>query len=143
MAKKIIFLGIFAVCLCGITSAGINSGRIRPIDRPGSIYTWGLDTWGQVSNKPSGSDFIAVSGGEYHSIALRANGKIEVWGRDEYGQISQAPTEADFVNIAAGFGHNVAIRRDGSLVSWGMNESGQLGNGTRATSYQPLPVRNP
>lgn len=35
-----------------------------------SIVAWGDDGGGQVSNTPSGNDFVDIAGGEYHNLAL-------------------------------------------------------------------------
>ena len=35
-----------------------------------SIVAWGNDTSGQVSNTPSGNDFVDIAGGGMHSLAL-------------------------------------------------------------------------
>ncbi|MFP6579251.1 MAG: hypothetical protein VCC02_05540, partial [Myxococcota bacterium] len=37
----------------------------------GSIEAWGSETYGQVSNTPSGTEFKAIAAGNYHSLALR------------------------------------------------------------------------
>jgi alpha-tubulin suppressor-like RCC1 family protein len=79
----------------------------------GTLVAWGLNDDGQC-NVPRGSDFIAVSGGHWHSLALRVNGSLVSWG-----SISEAPSGNDFVAIASGSGHNLALKADGSLVAWG------------------------
>jgi len=37
---------------------------------PDSIMSWGYDANGQVSDTRGGSDFVAIAGGGYHSLAL-------------------------------------------------------------------------
>ena len=36
----------------------------------GSIISWGDDSDNQVTNTPSGTNFTAIAGGGYHSMAL-------------------------------------------------------------------------
>jgi hypothetical protein len=79
----------------------------------GALVAWGLNNHGQC-NVPRGNDFVAVSGGHWHSLALRADGSLVSWG-----SITEAPSGNDFVAIASGSGHNLAIKADGSLVAWG------------------------
>ncbi len=98
----------------------------------GSIVTWGDNGYGQW-NAPAGKDFAAVSGGGWHSVALRADGTIEAWGRNDYGQ-SEAPTAGGFQTVAAGYCHNLALRADGSIEAWGRNDDGQC-NAPAGTGY--------
>ena len=81
--------------------------------------SWGDDSYGQVSNSPTGDDFIAISGGAYHSLALKGDGSIVSWGDDSYGQVSNTPTGNDFIAISAEAVYSLALKNDGSIVSWG------------------------
>ncbi|MCH2116084.1 MAG: PEP-CTERM sorting domain-containing protein, partial [Pirellulales bacterium] len=75
----------------------------------GSIISWGEDWEGQVSNTPSGTDFTAIAGGEYHSLALKSDGSIVSWGRDNYNQVTNTPTGTGFTHIAGGGYHSLAF----------------------------------
>ena len=79
----------------------------------GTLVAWGLNDDGQC-DVPRGNDFVAISGGHWHSLALRVDGSLVSWG-----SISEAPSGNDFVAIASGSGHNLALKADGSLVAWG------------------------
>jgi hypothetical protein len=37
----------------------------------GALASWGRDNYGQVSNTPTANDFIQVSAGWHHSVALK------------------------------------------------------------------------
>ncbi len=90
----------------------------------GQIIAWGCNDSGQC-NVPDGNDFVAVSAGFCHGLALRSNGSIAAWGSNEYGQCN-VPDGNDFVAIAAGSFHNLALRSDNSLVAWGSNKGNVL-----------------
>jgi hypothetical protein len=89
--------------------------------------SWGWDEYSQISDTPSGNDFVAVAASVYHSIALRADGSLVAWGDDKFGVISGTPTGSDFVAVAAGEWHSTALHSNGSLVSWGINTGSDNG----------------
>jgi alpha-tubulin suppressor-like RCC1 family protein len=65
------------------------------------------------------SDFVAVAGGAWHSLGLKADGSIVVWGDNYYGQCEVPAPNTDFVAIAAGTLHSLGLKADGSIVAWG------------------------
>ncbi|MEY2613779.1 MAG: hypothetical protein RL069_2591, partial [Planctomycetota bacterium] len=65
--------------------------------------------FGQVSQAPTGTGFVAIASGYYHSYALRSDGTIVAWGDDRYGQVSLTPTKSGFSKIAAGGYQGYAI----------------------------------
>ena len=100
-------------------------GRIVGVDRfvklpPYNSY-FGFYTPPDVS-----FHFIACSGGDFHSLALKSDGSVIAWGRNHYGQ-STIPSGAatGVVAIAAGRSHSLALKSDGSVIGWGANFLGQ------------------
>lgn len=85
--------------------------------------------WGNISHGlpsiPLGIDFVAISGGGYHNLALRRDGSVVAWGENGSGQTDVPAGLDDVMAIAAGGDHSLALRQDGSLVAWGDNSSGQ------------------
>lgn len=76
---------------------------------------------------PTGQTFTDLTGGGYHSVALRPDGSVVGRGWNDYGQ-TVAPPEAGrdpLVAVSAGTWHSLALRRDGSILAWGRNHLGQ------------------
>lgn len=82
----------------------------------------------------------AVTVGERHACALRANGEALCWGRNDKGQLGddsfserRLPTRvvqlSGAVEVTAGRNHTCARVSDGSLRCWGHRALGQLGDG--------------
>ncbi|MBR0027969.1 MAG: hypothetical protein IJP58_04915, partial [Clostridia bacterium] len=147
----------------------VKSGRdfhIALMDN-GTVWTWGNNTYGQLGDgttyrsyypirvkNAEGTAFldnvVAIDAGDYHALALTADGTVYAWGRNRYGETGNAnagtyvsgnttyeykktlpvkvtlPEEIAFV--AAGASHSVALGISGRAYSWGYNGYGQLGN---------------
>ncbi|MCX6837318.1 MAG: SUMF1/EgtB/PvdO family nonheme iron enzyme, partial [Verrucomicrobia bacterium] len=97
------------------------------------------------------NDWVSVTAGEYHVLALKRDGTIWAWGRNSEGQLGVANTvnqstpvqvgsDSDWMFVEAGTNHSMAIKADGSLWSWGVNTNGQLGIGTLNSSSIPVRV---
>ena len=118
----------------------------------GSLWTWGLNNYGQLGAGTVTSRSSPVQVGTYqnwatasfglqHGAAIRPNGTLWVWGRNDYGQsgLSEATTVLRSSPVQVGTlndwstvvcskenGTMVAIKTDGSLFTWGNNTNGQL-----------------
>ncbi|MBK7148651.1 MAG: hypothetical protein IPH78_07435 [Bacteroidetes bacterium] len=102
----------------------------------------------------SATNWVKVVCGQYHTLALNANGTLYVWGYNAYGQIGDGtattrtvPTQPlaftpGWLDIGAGANHTLGVKSDGTLMAWGYNGNGQLGDGTGNTRYQPNAVSN-
>ncbi len=111
-----------------LAGGGFHSLGIRSDDNAGTIRTWGTDYWDL--EMPSDSDFIEVSAGHAHSLALREDNTLVARGvddgsLDDKGQVTDTPVDGGYVKIAAGYYFNVALKTDGSLTAWGQNSDNQ------------------
>ena len=111
---------------------------VAALGKAGSLVVWGEDSYGVIRNTPEGSDFVAVSAGGDHCVALRSDGSLVDWGQDTYGQVSDTPTGNDFMVICAGLYHNGAVRSDGSLVVWGTDIYGLVSDTPTGNDFRAI-----
>ncbi|MEZ4541679.1 MAG: FG-GAP-like repeat-containing protein [Chloroflexota bacterium] len=68
-----------------------------------------------------------LNAGEYHTCALRPNGRVECWGantaQEDHGQT--AGRRGPFTQVGAGAIHSCGLKTDGSVECWGGNQYGQ------------------
>jgi RHS repeat-associated protein/uncharacterized repeat protein (TIGR01451 family) len=102
---------------------GTRPCGFRVVGFKGPLSAWGNNDSGQ-NEIPIGSEFVAVSTGGNHSLALLVGGSIAAWGLNEDGQAT-APQGNDYIDIAAGGYHSLALCSDGSIIAWGRNDYGQ------------------
>jgi len=134
------------------------------------LFGWGNNSGGQLGNDGTtnmsaavsaggvltGKTVIAVAAGNYHSLALCADGGLAAWGTNSSGQLGNGTTTPSHVPVAvstagvlagktviavaAGQSHSFALCGDGTLAAWGSNTYGQLGNGGSTSSNVPVAV---
>ena len=142
---------IIAVSAC---PAGWHSLLLRA---DGTVWACGYNAFGQLGNGtttnsnvpvqvlgPGGvgylQNIIAIAAGEWHSMALAADGTVYTWGDNAYGELGlgdntgrlypvQAPGQGGVTAIACGGLHSLLL--DGYSYLWdcGDNEFAQLGLG--------------
>lgn len=133
------------------------------INTAGEIYSWGWNSRGQVGiGLPSNfvatptrvglqSNWVFVSAGNQHSLAINANGELWGWGANFWGQLGDNTTIDRYVPIrigaatnwiyaAAGTGASFAINANGELWSWGDNTKGLLGVGDTTNRLTPTKI---
>jgi len=144
-------------------SAGVYHSLAITAD--GAVWSWGDGAAGmlghgdeQIQLLPkkveafAGRCVVAVSAGEYHSLAITADGSAWSWGDgypgklghgDEQTQLLPKKIEAfagrRVVAVSAGPGHSLAFTADGAAWSWGRGSDGRLGHGN--AQFQLLPKK--
>jgi hypothetical protein len=71
-------------------------------------------------------DIVDIAVGEYHSMALKADGTVVDWGSNSDGQSTVPEGLSNITVIAAGANHSLALKVDGTVVAWGLNDHGQI-----------------
>jgi len=68
---------------------------------------------------------VAIAGGGWHSLALKADGTLIAWGRNDSGQTNIPAGLSNVVAIAAGAAHNLVLEANGTVIAWGLNTYGE------------------
>ena len=134
----------------------VSSGAYHnaTIKTDGTLWTWGLNTNGQLGDNTAasksspvqvvggGTNWRLVAGGGYHTLAIKTDGTLWTWGRNGNGQLGDnsithrsSPIQTvsggtNWKSVAGGRLHTVAIKTDGTLWTWGHNANSQLGDGS-------------
>jgi len=116
----------------------------------GTLWSWGDNIYGQLGigittdqwpnpKKVNGdTDWVAVSAGAFHCIALKADGTIWSWGNNDSSQLGlgnntsqnipqKIGNDNDWVGISTSAYSSYAVKANGTVWSWGSNNFGQLG----------------
>ena len=101
-----------------LLAAGYADGQT-----PGAVAVWG---YGQATVLPAGlTNIIAITGGEFHELALRTDGTVVGWGSNSYGESTPPANLAGVTALSSKNRHNLALKSDGTVVAWGYNFYGQ------------------
>ncbi len=158
------------------TVAEIRCGLYHTVVRTtaGGLHAWGHGEYGQlgvgdwsnrntptrVSISASGMNeiyptkIVMVATGQYHTVALSAQGVVFTWGDNSKGQLgytglsmSNQPTlvrstilTLPIIQVAAGDYSSYALTSTGEVYAWGDNWQGQLGLGSTLSSVS-IPTR--
>lgn len=112
------------------------------IKADGTLWAWGSNGAGKLgvgntnwviptpTQIGTATNWLSVSDGWYHTIAVKTDGTLWAWGDNEYGQLgdnttvdkltpTQIGTGTNWQSIATGIYHSLAIKTDGTLWFWG------------------------
>lgn len=100
-------------------------------------------------------NIVAINAGDYHSLALKADGTVWAWGANDNGQLGigdrlitgnivpvQVPGLSNVIAVQASGFTSFALKSDGTVWAWGDNLYGLLGNGTTGEDAR-TPVQVP
>lgn len=129
-----------------------GNGFSLALKTDGTVASWGDQSSGQLGNNvvsavsqrnaqtvTSLGNARKVAAGEFHAVALRADGTVVAWGSNADGKLGTGTSGGLFPTpqtvagltsvtaIAAGLDHALALRSDGSVWAWGQNDVCQLG----------------
>ena len=137
-------------------SVAAGGGHSLALTAGGAVWSWGEGNFGCLGHgdeqdQPlpkkieafAGQRVVAVSAGEYHSLAITADGAVFTWGKGEDASLGhgedlsnqllpkkvEALADQRVVAVSAGDAHSLAITADGAVFTWGKGEDGCLGHG--------------
>ena len=135
------------------------------INSAGELYAWGENTNGKTglgtdvgntlvpTRVGTASNWIQVSAGPQHSLALNDLGEMYSWGINARGETglgtdvgntlvpTRVGTASDWTQISAASMFSQAINSAGELYAWGSNTNGRTGFGvTSGTTLLPTRV---
>jgi alpha-tubulin suppressor-like RCC1 family protein len=132
------------------------------IKTDGTLWTWGNGNSGLLGNAVTtnrstpvttfagGTNWKQVSGGRFHTAAIKTDGTLWTWGNNANGQLGDntitnklTPVTTfaggtTWKQVSAGDTHTAAIKTDGTLWTWGSNNNGQLGTNNITTRSTPV-----
>lgn len=128
----------------------------------GSIYSWGLNTNGQLGNGnvtarsspvlvAFSKKFKSISAGASNSVGVTEDGDAYAWGNNTTGSCGDGtvipkstPTlvigSHKWKSVRVGNGYMIGVTTEGAAYAWGANPDGRLGVGDTAARSTPTLV---
>uniref|UniRef100_A0A8B9YG25 HECT-type E3 ubiquitin transferase n=1 Tax=Bos mutus grunniens TaxID=30521 RepID=A0A8B9YG25_BOSMU len=134
----------------------------------GQLFSWGAGSDGQLGlmtiedsvavprliQKLNQQTILQVSCGNWHCLALAADGQFFTWGETAMGSWAWegVPSQASpqrvrslegipLAQVVAGGAHSFALSLSGAVFGWGMNNAGQLGLSDEKDRESPCHVK--
>lgn len=157
-------LQIEGLGLKGISMIFTGSYHSFAVDDKGKVFGWGLNNYGQLGDGTCESTFrphelravtarrfIALCGGENHSLGLTAEGEMYSWGRNDDFQLGTndlvhrtvpelLPSPSNVRSIECGGHFNLCVTRNDNVYSWGLGDCFVLLNGKENALSMPYLV---
>jgi alpha-tubulin suppressor-like RCC1 family protein len=141
-------------------SAGIF--HAMAIQSPGTLWSWGLNSWGQLGLNTLTSystpaqvgaltTWTQVSTKNLSTAAIQSPGTLWTWGNNSFGQLGlnsltnysspvQVGTLSTWTSVSCGYFYTAALQSNGTLWVWGNNSYSQSGNNTTTNTSSPVQV---
>jgi hypothetical protein len=68
---------------------------------------------------------VAIGAGQYHSLAVKADGTVVAWGDNSQSQCDVPPGLTNAVAASGGGAHSLVLGADGAVTAWGADWNGQ------------------
>jgi alpha-tubulin suppressor-like RCC1 family protein len=144
-------------------TTGVSSGA--GIRSNGTLWTWGRNQYGNLglgytslgftplTQVGTDTDWVYVSVGHLHSLALKSDGSLWAWGYNATGTLGNGTYQDSYIPVRVGNANNwvaamadyhfssAGIRSDGTLWVWGQNFDGVLGQSNLTLPDSPLPLQ--
>lgn len=136
----------------------LSSGQRRSnaIKTDGTLWSWGTNCGGEIGNYlPTdttgfgycspiqevslSTDWVKVSAGRVHSVAIKSDGSVWSWGRNSNGEIGDGSqtnrsspvreicSANDWCFVTAGYSNTSMIKTNGTMWGMGRDRYGELG----------------
>ena len=155
-----------------ITAIAAKGAHCLALSSTGEVFGWGDNPTGVIgdgsttrrlspvavdtSGVLSGKTLVAISTGEYHSVAIGSNGRAYSWGQNSSGSLgdgtttdSLVPVAVDrsgvlsgktLIDVACGKHHTLVLSSAGRVFAWGHSNYGELGDASATPRHSPVAV---
>jgi alpha-tubulin suppressor-like RCC1 family protein len=143
--------------------ASTKGGFTVALKTDGTVWAWGYNDYGKLGDGTTSERHAPVqalglssvqaiaASGEYHAVALLADGTVWACGRNLEGELGDGTTTerhtyvqvtglSGVKAITCGRIHTAVVKTDGTAWTWGNNQFGQLGDGTVNGRSTPVQV---
>ncbi|NTU69716.1 hypothetical protein HGB13_02755 [bacterium] len=150
--------------ISSVKSVATGGYHTLALKNDGTVYAWGANNYGQLGATttdtcggwsctrspiliPGLNNIVAITAGQFHSLAIKADGTVYAWGQNLAGQLGDGtdvnksiPTKvltlSSVISISAGAWHSAAVKSDGSVWVWGDYPGIQGG-----TPFEPIRIQ--
>jgi alpha-tubulin suppressor-like RCC1 family protein len=138
--------------LCCIKGIPIMFALLSKLRLKSCFVLFGLLTVIFAVHASQEEQWLEISTGYSHTLAVKKDGTLWGWGSNSVGSIGidsaaydisspvQIQSDETWFTVSAGSESSLAIRSDGTLWAWGSNFNGELGDGTQTNRFKPVQV---